>query len=71
MSSSEVSTKNTKMAAIQKLQVRIIKYLMCIYGGHMCICIPNTKFLYLTLGQGKVCTDDNDDANDDRQFMTV
>ena len=47
---------------------------MCIYGGHMCICIPNMKFLCLTMYQGEVCTDDtsndtndntNDDANDD------
>ena len=40
---------------------------MCIYGGHMCICIPNMKFLCPTLWQGEVCTDDDDDddANDD------
>ena len=37
----------------------------------MCICIPNMKFLCLSLFQGEVCTDDandeanNDDANDD------
>ena len=52
---------------------------MCIYGGHMCICIPNMKFPCLTLCLGEVCTDDNantydanaDDANanDDRQRM--
>ena len=30
----------------------------------MCICIPNMKFLCLTLCQGEVYTDD-DDANDD------
>ena len=34
----------------------------------MCICIPNVKFLCLTLCKGQVCTDDadansNDDAN--------
>ena len=51
-----------------------MKYLMCIYGGHICICIPNMKFLCLTLWQGKVCTDDdaNDDdtnTNDNRQSM--
>ena len=39
----------------------------------MCVCIPNMKFLCLTLCQGEVCTDNinanaNDtDANDDRQ----
>ena len=40
-----------------------LNFLMCIYGGHMCICIPNIKFLCLTLCQGEVCTDDDDDAN--------
>ena len=37
---------------------------MCIYGG---TCVPDMKFLCLTLCQGEVCTDDNDnaDANDD------
>ena len=51
------------MAAISKLQVRIIKYLMCIYGGHICIRVPSMKFLCLKMCQGKVCTDD--DANAD------
>ena len=41
----------------------------------MCTCIPNMKFLCLTLCHG-VCTDDNDDANDanandDGQSMIV
>ena len=36
---------------------------MCIYGGHMWLCVPNMKFLCLTLCQGEVCTDDDDDAN--------
>ena len=53
------------MAAIYKLQVRIIKYLMCIYGGYMYKCIPNMKFLHLTICQGEVCTDANADTNDD------
>ena len=49
---------------------------MCIYGGHMCICIQNIKFVCLTLCQGEVCTDDtnaDDDANanNDRQSMIV
>ena len=50
---------------------------MYIYGGHMCTCIPNMKFLCLTMCQGEVCTDDdanNDDANnanDDGQSMIV
>ena len=56
---------------------RITKYLMCIYWGYMCICIPNMKFLCLTLCQGEVCTDDDNNANvdndananDDRQSM--
>ena len=38
---------------------------MCIYGGHMCICIPNMKFLSLNLWPGEVCTDDNGDYDDD------
>ena len=67
--------KTPKIAAIYKLLVRITKYLICIYGGHMCICIPNMKFLCLTLCQGEVCTDDanaDNDANaDDRQRMIV
>ena len=46
----------------------------------MCICIPNMKFLCLTMCQGQVCTDDDaddanvDDANadaNDRQSMIV
>ena len=43
------------------------------YGGHMCICKPNVKFLCLTLWQGEVCTDDDaDDANaNDGQSMIV
>ena len=53
------------MAAIQKLQVRITKYLMCIYGVHIYICIPNMNFLCLTLCQGEVCTGTNADANDE------
>ena len=31
----------------------------------MCICVPNMKFLCLTLCQGEVCTDANADANTD------
>ena len=51
---------------------------------HVCICIPNMKFLHLTQCQGEVCTDDananaddananTDDAkaNDDGQSMIV
>ena len=61
------------MAAIYKLQVRITKYLMCIYWKHMYLYILNVKFLCLTLWQGEVCTDDDDDtnANNDRQNMIV
>ena len=49
---------------------------MCIYEGHMCKCIPNMKFLCLTLCQEEVCTDDdtNDTGcqhNDDGQCMIV
>ena len=41
---------------------------MCTYEGHMYTCIPNMKFLCLTLCQGDVCTDDtNTDSNDDTQ----
>ena len=36
----------------------------------MCICIPNMKFLCLTLWHGEVHTDD-DNANDDAQSTTV
>ena len=31
----------------------------------MCICVPNMKFLCLTLCQGEVCTDANADTNTD------
>ena len=31
----------------------------------MCICIPNMTLVCLTLWLGEVCTDDDDDANDD------
>ena len=31
--------------------------------GHMCICVPNMKFLCLTLCQGEVCTDANVNTN--------
>ena len=45
----------------------------------MCICVPNMKFLCLTLCQGEMCTDDGanandanaDDANDNGQSMIV
>ena len=39
--------------------------------GHMYICIPNMKFLCLTLWQGEVCTDDADadDANDGQSMI--
>ena len=59
--------KVAKQLTFKKIQVRITKYLMCIYGGHMCISVPNMKFLCLTMCQGEVCTDDdaNDDTNDD------
>ena len=39
------------------------KYLMCKYWGHMCIFIPNMKFLSSILWLGGLCTDTND-AND-------
>ena len=66
--------KNTKIAAIYKLKVRITKYLMCIYGGHMYMCVPNMKFLCLTQCQGKVCTDNdapNADANTNDTRRTI
>ena len=41
-------------------------------GGHVCIGIPNMKFLCLTMCQGEVCTDDiNDDTNDDDTQWTI
>ena len=40
------------------------KYLMCRYWGHMCIFIPNMKFLSSILRLGGLCTDANDDAGD-------
>ena len=51
---------------------------MCIHRGHMYICTPNMKFLYLTPWQGDVCTNDDNansnddaDANEDGQSMIV
>ena len=40
------------------------KYLMCIYWGHICIFISNTKFLSLILWLGGLCTDTNADNAD-------
>ena len=38
----------------------------------MCICVPNIKFLCITLCQGEVCTDNaNADTNNDGQRTTV
>ena len=43
----------------------------------MCTCVPNMKFLHLTICQGEVCTTTTpmlmqDDANDDDgQFMII
>ena len=56
------------MVAIQKLQVRITKYLMYMYERHRCICIPNMKFLCLNLWLEEVCSDDanaDNETNDD------
>ena len=65
--------KNYQNGCHFKNTIRITKYLMCIYRGHMRICIPRIKFLCLTLCQGEVYTDDDndDDANDDGQFTIV
>ena len=41
------------------------KYLMYIYGGYVCICVPNMKFLYLILWPAEVCTDNDANADDD------
>ena len=58
--------KVPKWLPFKNYKSEMTKYLMCIYGrGHMCICIPNMKFLCLALWQGEVCTDANDDANTD------
>ena len=46
------SKKSNKMTAIWKLQVKISKYFICIYQGHMDTIIPNMKFLCLTLWLG-------------------
>ena len=67
--------KVPKWLPFKNYKVRITKYFMCIYGGYMCICIPNMKFLCLTLCHGEVCTDNDANANDadanDRQSMIV
>ena len=56
--------KVPKWLPFKNFQVRITKYLRCIYGGRMCISIPNMKFLCLTLWQEEMCTDvNNDEAN--------
>ena len=41
------------------------------YQRHMYICIPNVKFLCLTLWQREVCTDINVNAYDDGQSVIV
>ena len=59
------------MTATYKLQVRVIKYFICTYQGHMGTFMPNMKFLCVTLWLGGVCTDANNyvtngnSANDD------
>ena len=57
--------KVPKWLPFKKLQVRIIKYLMCIYRGHRCIWVPNMKLLCLILWLGEVCTDDDTNADND------
>ena len=37
---------------------------MSIYEGHRCMCVPNMKFVCLTLWLGEVCTDGNTDDYD-------
>ena len=46
------------------------EYLMCIHRGHMCIFIPNMKFLPLILWLGGLCThaDDADTNADDDNY---
>ena len=46
---------------------------MSIHRGLVCICIPNMKFLSLSLCQGEVCTDDDNNANtnDDGQGQSM
>ena len=56
--------KISKWLPFKKLQVRITKYLMCIYEGHKCITVPNRKFVCLTLWLGELCTDANIYADD-------
>ena len=48
--------KVPKRLPFKNYKVKITKYLICICGEHMCICVPNMKFLCLTLWQGEVCT---------------
>ena len=65
------------MAALQKVYVRMTKYLMCIYLEHMCIFVQNMKFLCITMWLGGLYTNnanDNTDDNandDDGQSMIV
>ena len=40
------SRKSIKLTAFSKLQVRMTKYLMCIFWGQMCIFTPNMKFFF-------------------------
>ena len=61
-----IEKKSTKMSAIKKLQIRITKYIMCIYERHKCTCLPSIKFVRLNLWLEEVCTDHtNTNANDD------
>ena len=38
---------------------------MCIYGGTMCLCVPNMSFLCQAMCPGELFTDDADADNDD------
>ena len=65
--------KIPKWLPFKQLQVRITKYLMCIYEGHRCTCVPKKKSVCLTLWLGEVCTDantNNDDAKTDHADNT-
>ena len=41
--------KLPKCLQFKNLQFRITKYLMCIYGGHVCICISNKVSFVMAL----------------------
>ena len=56
--------KIPKWLPFQNYKSESLNILCAHMGGHMCICILNTKFLCLTMCWGVLCKDDDAGTND-------